>query len=1520
MSFKTEKLRFVVKVKTGEISFGTGVLLSSRIVITCAHVIWPEWELTEGWSDEDRENAFQSFLKELIENKRGVVVGEAEGNHVHVFLDGADAPILHPNKDLVILILKDEIDNAFGPACFLTGFDEEQVKLLELQRLDVYGFGEGGNTPTPYGAGESPNLKPSWLEDEKVGLRDFVLAAPAGRGNSGGPVVIEGTKEPVCIGLATIGPASNGIGSPGAIVEDLMGAIGSDQIYQFVESQNLKSYGPFKWYSLKTRASKRIQNELRSLSKRNSRNHNSKLEVSRPTRFVDLAVSDWKEYLLATILSLVALLAAKFVGFAVFSSTVWFKTLGMSFIFLPSFLVLVTTTIPKYLESRRLFRLAKIGRIQHTKTYFSLKLWEADDRDSFRLDGQDVEALEWVKEKISSSEPFLFVDGFSGTGKSSLFHNFVSRQLPEEIKVVWINTRVVHNPLQTITNVLQKFQPTISQSSTDAVDLIQKFKFWTGPRVVIYVDQGEELLLDNSNQLTLLCRQHRKERFRNLTVIVGTRTEYLVKFKRQGLYETRDPKFTVGSFDEAVAQEFMKRGLDDELDAVQLTSLGNEIEGNIGVIRPIVLNLLGAIYRRDIGLRKALDEATKNKLHTFQRFIAERICAKDMRELGPAIIGSLLSQSGMRKRPQSAPAICQRLEGEHAAVESSLRLLEQDGFVRQVGDCWEISHEFFASHMSAVISSINSSWMRKLKSIALPVALVLWLGLFSAFLYQTYYISTLTSALRVEEALRSEGYDKLIRIQELTDAEKTEATKKLVVESQFFHDWESELESKQVCLAIFGFAEDHKLRSQIFEEVIVPVLLDRESAESVLQANKRLLQFLSLPPPKNFWKSKVEPALKGSDDQYVLQLIDSFAAFRLSSDQMVLAASSLTKRLNDKFSKEMADTLKAYTATIGESGVPADEPINLLVALLRKSETNEEFLCYAQSLGNLMDNATFDNILAEEMEKRLSSIPLDSLAGVYPTNPGPNTLDAIGRAVCARLQSPEIPNSDFVWALEGIPHGTGWEERHRELVFERLKTAKGEDRFELFNRLSGHDFDGPAGEFIREEYLNKMDDIEDHFAKVAIFLNLLEHLNGDLSFVEPNKNVVLDAEIRYFVQQTIFEGDFYGLAVFGDSIVKLSPYCSPSVRTEILKQLLELLRVKDNLLRLNQVIVPAISGLSYFVEEDKDLIVQILAALSDKLAVTHNSDTADNVIEAMEQICARHNLDLNIDDTRKFVKLASNSDSKFRRQYFQAAALGFLQFDANERIEFVTLLVEENAFLHLNSRVRNIGEADQFSANFCSFIRSTNDENAIKRLIEFQLKVLEARPDVFDNWPEQRSTVLEKLNGESRDKYEERLIDSALLAFDSSTSTILDFFREFDATQHSKVRRRLVAKLAEELRNGVGLDLYGFVTDKVGEFDGHEINDMYGRLYKHLREFPSDQSHYFEVRTWIALESEMPLTWEEKLRNRLTIARRFKFAFELELVNGLVDEEVVGDRPVADVILEYARANSIKIPSGTTKN
>ena len=104
MSFKTEKLRFVVKIKTAEISFGTGVLLSSRIVITCAHVIWPEWDLTEGWSDEDRKNAFQSFLKELIENKRGVVVGEARGNQVHVFLDGADAPILHPNKDLVILL------------------------------------------------------------------------------------------------------------------------------------------------------------------------------------------------------------------------------------------------------------------------------------------------------------------------------------------------------------------------------------------------------------------------------------------------------------------------------------------------------------------------------------------------------------------------------------------------------------------------------------------------------------------------------------------------------------------------------------------------------------------------------------------------------------------------------------------------------------------------------------------------------------------------------------------------------------------------------------------------------------------------------------------------------------------------------------------------------------------------------------------------------------------------------------------------------------------------------------------------------------------------------------------------------------------------------------------------------------------------------------------------------------------------------------------------------------------------
>ena len=77
MAFRTEQLRFIVRVETersGFTSKGTGVLLSPRIVVTCAHVIWPEWDHTNGWSDQQRKDAFESFLSDLADKESRILI------------------------------------------------------------------------------------------------------------------------------------------------------------------------------------------------------------------------------------------------------------------------------------------------------------------------------------------------------------------------------------------------------------------------------------------------------------------------------------------------------------------------------------------------------------------------------------------------------------------------------------------------------------------------------------------------------------------------------------------------------------------------------------------------------------------------------------------------------------------------------------------------------------------------------------------------------------------------------------------------------------------------------------------------------------------------------------------------------------------------------------------------------------------------------------------------------------------------------------------------------------------------------------------------------------------------------------------------------------------------------------------------------------------------------------------------------------------------------------------------------
>jgi len=230
-----------------------------------------------------------------------------------------------------------------------------------------------------------------------------------------------------------------------------------------------------------------------------------------------------------------------------------------------------------------------------------------DYMKEFRADKAHEKALAWINR---SDEPLLFLTGRSGTGKTSILAAYVSPQLElQDPPTKTVMIRSFGDPIRDLREKLTRLSAKSADSDEDVRRLLERAAKNNAPsRLLVVLDQFEELLIINEREPERLRRV--KDLLHSLvdnpipgvTILLSLRTDYLPMLEDLQLPPLRDREnwFEVGSFTENHARAFLKGSSVPFSDAT-LEALFDQIaafEGGTGLVRPIILNMVGLIASR----------------------------------------------------------------------------------------------------------------------------------------------------------------------------------------------------------------------------------------------------------------------------------------------------------------------------------------------------------------------------------------------------------------------------------------------------------------------------------------------------------------------------------------------------------------------------------------------------------------------------------------------------------------------------------------------------------------------------------------------------------------------------------------------------------------------------------------------------------------------------------------------------------------------------------------------------------
>ncbi|UYV14043.1 MAG: hypothetical protein NCW75_07060 [Phycisphaera sp.] len=417
-------------------------------------------------------------------------------------------------------------------------------------------------------------------------------------------------------------------------------------------------------------------------------------------------------------------------------------------------------------QARELLEMAERGR------HFRLDPLPppADDKAPIvfnRADGQHEAILAWIR---GSNRPVLYVLGFSGCGKSSLMGAFVVPSLCREgigldgrgeSTIVGIMVRAFGDLDATLREELGRpgriwdSPPDLSgESARTLLERVGKRLSDKGRRLVLVFDQFEEVLVGDSTEehatspaVRLVVSLH-KAPIPGVRCVLVARAEYGKDFEPLGLPPRieRETFMEVPPFSVADAARAIHAGLarihgnrDDNATVAAALAREAEALGKIPQnVTPIALNMTGFMYESDPAMGRRLAGGGVNAIEgVLPTYVRSRIESGDIRDIGPAVLGRLVSESGDRQQPAEVSALTgttrgnSRREGglDPRAAETTLLTLARHGLVRRVGPKWEVSHDFLAPLIRRALDGITASIWRRLRPwLPVPVAALLILA------------------------------------------------------------------------------------------------------------------------------------------------------------------------------------------------------------------------------------------------------------------------------------------------------------------------------------------------------------------------------------------------------------------------------------------------------------------------------------------------------------------------------------------------------------------------------------------------------------------------------------------------------------------------------------------------------------------------------------------------------------------------------------------------------------------------
>jgi hypothetical protein len=425
--------------------------------------------------------------------------------------------------------------------------------------------------------------------------------------------------------------------------------------------------------------------------------------------------------------------------------------------FIPPVVVFLCKTVPRLLEWRheRVFVITaekdatKAITSASAASYFLIGPYGEERRGKYmRADGMHVTVLDWLQK---TDERTLILTGLSGTGKSSLLNAFVIPALREsKPPCTVLLVRSFDNPLD---NLRSQFlnpgviwdKPPTEKSELSLIELIQRAvtrlrKRDANARLFAVFDQFEELIVLQAGgspvvaEMKALLGELQRAKLEGFVLLLSVRLDYCSFLEPLGVpalnlrKNWQDvPAFTFSDsarFITApesglqIAQERLQRVLTDAA-AVDQTQ---------GLIRPIVLNMLGSVLRR-IADSPIAELPTRSLLVSDLRAFVNH---KERRTVVRTILPQMLTDTDTR-HPRRIGELSEATGLESQVILGCLLNLELSGYVRQISRppeianrIWEVSHDFVARLLGQILKTPFQTFWERVGRVLYPLSLSLW--------------------------------------------------------------------------------------------------------------------------------------------------------------------------------------------------------------------------------------------------------------------------------------------------------------------------------------------------------------------------------------------------------------------------------------------------------------------------------------------------------------------------------------------------------------------------------------------------------------------------------------------------------------------------------------------------------------------------------------------------------------------------------------------------------------------------